>query len=181
MKVRNVHTRSIPATIDCAAPLLDGLAGADDRLWPHDRWPAMRLDRPLAVGAKGGHGPVRYSVAEYLPGRKVLFRFDPATGLMRGFAGSHWFELNVEPDGIVIRHVIEAHGGPGAVLRWLLLVRPMHDALIEDALDRAELVLLGRVRSPARWNWRVRLLRRLARRRRERSEKAANRTPPGNG
>ena len=40
-----------------AGRLLDGLSAADDRLWPKDRWPAMRFDRPLKVGARGGHGP----------------------------------------------------------------------------------------------------------------------------
>ena len=32
----------------------------------------MRLDRPIAAGAKGGHGPVRYHCTVRAPGR-VLF------------------------------------------------------------------------------------------------------------
>lgn len=163
MKIRNVHGRKIAASLERAAAVLDSLASSDDRLWPHDRWPSMRLDGPLGVGAKGGHGPVRYEVVEYQPGRKVVFRFHPTAGLMRGFNGCHWFELNEEPGGIVLRHVIEAEGRFAPALRWCFLVRPLHDALLEDALDRAETALTGNVNSPARWSWRVRLLRRLAR------------------
>jgi len=44
--------------------------------------------------------------------------------------------------------------------------RPLHDALAEDALDKAERALLGGVKRPARWTWRVRLPRSLMRRRR---------------
>jgi len=45
--------------------LLGSLASEQDRLWPSQAWPAMRLNRPLAVGAAGGHGPVRYVVTGY--------------------------------------------------------------------------------------------------------------------
>jgi hypothetical protein len=166
MKIRSLHARSIPASLEAAGKLLDGLASDDDRLWPRDRWPAMRLDRPLGVGARGGHGPVRYEVVEYVPGQKVVFRFDPAAGLMRGVRGGHRWELSEVAGGVELRHVIEAEGGLGPALRWLLLVRPLHDALIEDALDRAQDALTGGDKRPARWSLRVRLLRRLARRRR---------------
>jgi hypothetical protein len=45
-------------------------------------------------------------------------------------------------------------------LRWALIVRPIHDALIEDALDRME-VGLDPVAQPRReWSAWVRLLRR---------------------
>jgi hypothetical protein len=164
MKIWSLHARCIPASLEFAGKLLDGLAGADDRLWPHDRWPPMRLDRPLGVGAKGGHGPVRYEVVEYVPGRKVAFRFDAGAGLMRGVRGGHRWELSETPDGVELRHVIEAEGGLAPALRWHLLVRPLHDALIEDALDRAENALAGTAKPPARWSLRVRFLRRLARR-----------------
>ncbi len=64
MRIRNVHTRALDATAAEVGALLDGLAGPDDRLWPNGRWPAMRLDGPLEPGSRGGHGPVRYAVAE---------------------------------------------------------------------------------------------------------------------
>jgi len=42
----------------------------------------------------------------------------------------------------------------------LLIVRPLHDALVEDSLDKAQLHLRGKVARDRRWSARVRLLRR---------------------
>jgi hypothetical protein len=52
--IRNVHERVLDAAPSEAGALIDGLAGEHDRLWPSERWPAMRLDRPLAVGRAAG-------------------------------------------------------------------------------------------------------------------------------
>ncbi|WP_372448549.1 hypothetical protein [Streptomyces durocortorensis] len=52
--------------------------------------------------------------------------------------------------------------GP-ARLTWPLVWRPLHDALLEDSLDRAERACTGAVENPARRGSYVRLLRRLAR------------------
>jgi hypothetical protein len=134
MQVRNVHRRTLGST-DVLAALIDGLAGPDDRLWPGDLWPPMRLDRPLQVGARGGHGPIRYQVEEYEPGRYVRFRFERP----RGFDGYHEFSRlggPERPDELV--HAIHARMHGLARVTWPLLYRPLHDALIEDALDRAQ-------------------------------------------
>jgi hypothetical protein len=40
-----------------------------------------------------------------------------------------------------------------------LVFRPLHDALIEDSLDRAEHAVTGIVARPARWSGTVRQLR----------------------
>ncbi len=165
MRIRNVHRRRIAASLSRAGALLDSLAGPDDRLWPHDRWPPMRLDRPLAIGACGGHGPVYYRVSAYSPGCRVAFDFDPARGLMRGLRGHHAFELSEDCDEVVLEHVLEAEGSLRDALRWFLMVRPLHDALIEDALDRADCALVGNTPPPERWSRWVLLLRWLARRR----------------
>jgi len=93
--VLNIHTRELHTSREAVGALLDSLASKQDLLWPLDRWPAMRLDRPLQVGAVGGHGPIRYRVEWYEPGRAVLFRF---TG-MRGFHGSHGFEVKDSAPG----------------------------------------------------------------------------------
>jgi hypothetical protein len=50
--------------------LIDSPAGPHDGLWARDLWPEMRFDRPLVVGADGGHGPVLYAVEAYEPGRR---------------------------------------------------------------------------------------------------------------
>src|SRR5664280_1614566 len=74
--VNNRHQRTLSARPAVVGQLIDGLAGHEDRLWPTEQWPAMCLDRPLGVGARGGHGPVRYCVEAYTPGEAIRFRFE---------------------------------------------------------------------------------------------------------
>lgn len=155
MMVRNIHERALQAPLDQVGRLLDGLACEDDRLWPRDRWPPMRLDRPLAVGAKGGHGPIRYTVEDYAPGTSVQFRFTAP----RGFHGTHSFTLEPLNSGAVrLRHALMMQTEGRARLTWPLVFRPLHDALVEDAFDRAErsLGLPSRERG---WSLTVRVLR----------------------
>ncbi|HET9449458.1 MAG TPA: hypothetical protein VFO83_01175, partial [Aggregicoccus sp.] len=161
-EVRNVHQRLFAVPPERLAPLLDSLSSRNDRLWPLEQWPRMRFDRPLGVGASGGHGPIRYDVERYEPGRAVVFRFRAP----RGFHGTHALFVEDAEGGATLRHVLEMDTRGPALVSWPLLFRPLHDALIEDALDKAELALLGRVEHPARWSWRVKLLRSLLRRRR---------------
>jgi hypothetical protein len=128
-------------------PLLESWGGDDDRLWPADRWPATRLDGPLQVGTTGGHGPVRYEVAEYEPGRRLVFDLRAP----RGLDGRLLFEA----DGNVLRHVIEADLHGAMKIAWPLVLQPIHDALIGDLLDRAAGT------PPRPFSLRVRLFRRL--------------------
>jgi hypothetical protein len=162
MLVRNVHSRELNISFERAAPLIDRLASPDDILWPRDRWPPMRFDRPFQVGAQGGHGPIRYQIEEYKPGRRVRFRFRrPA-----GFNGGHYFGVeSTAADRVKLSHVLEMDATAGARLSWPLVFRPLHDALIEDALDRAETFADGKPREP-HWSVSVRTLRWLLRRRR---------------
>ncbi|MBF6329233.1 SRPBCC family protein [Nocardia transvalensis] len=156
MGVVNVHSRRLPATEAEVGALIDTLASEHDKLWPVGRWPTMRFDGPLKVGAVGGHGPVRYTVDQYEPGRWVRFRF---TG-PRGFDGFH--EYTIHPDGngtVVLRHLLAIHARGPARLTWPLLWRWLHDACVEDSLDRAEQAVTGAVARPARWNAVVRMLR----------------------
>ncbi|MGI5219319.1 SRPBCC family protein [Nocardia sp. CA-290969] len=154
----NIHRRHLPVPASEVGALLDTLAGEDDALWPIHRWPPMLFDRPLSEGAAGGHSPIRYTVEYYVPGRWVRFRF---TG-PRGFNGFHEFTVHPTPDGTELTHqlVMDAHGP--ARLTWPLIFRCLHDACLEDSLDRAERTLTGAVARPARWSVRVRLLRRIA-------------------
>ncbi len=157
MKVDNVHERVLPAPAAMAGALIDSLASPHDLLWPRDRWPAMVLDRPLGIGAAGGHAQIRYVVEEYEPSRSVRFRF---TG-PRGFEGHHCFEVEeIAPDRCRLRHVVDMRVTGWARLLWLVGVRSLHDALIEDALDRAEAHVGGR---PAghKWSLWVRVLKRI--------------------
>ncbi|MER6998203.1 SRPBCC family protein [Streptomyces sp. NPDC000410] len=156
MPVHNVHERLLPMRAAEVGDLLDTLSGgASDRLWPHQAWPAMEFDRPLSAGAAGGHGPVRYTVAAYVPGTWVRFTFSGP----RGFHGFHEYAvLPVDDEHTMLRHTLSMRVSGIARLSWPLAYRWLHDALLEDSLDRA-----GHRRHRARWTMYVRFLRALAR------------------
>jgi hypothetical protein len=143
--IRNVHERTLAATPEEVGALIDSLSSPGDRLWPSARWPAMRLDAPLARGARGGHGPIRYWVESYEPGARVVFRFEHASRLV----GTHRFELEpASGRGTVLRHVAEGRPYGWMRLGWPLCFRWLHDAAVEDALDRAQAELAGRAWEP---------------------------------
>jgi hypothetical protein len=160
--VRSVHSREFVATPAQVGALLDGLASEHDRLWPRETWPPMVLDRPLGVGATGGHGPIRYVVDDYEAGRRVRFRFLAP----EGFTGTHAFDAaEVRPGLVRLRHTIAMRvSGAGRVL-WPLAIRPLHDALVEDLLDQAEAQVGGQPRNACQWSAWVRFLRGIFRRR----------------
>lgn len=155
--VRNVHERRIHAPAEVFADLLERLGGDDDVLFPAPAWMPMVLDRPLAVGADGGHGPIRYWVSDYEPGRRVRFTFHRELGL----DGYHEFTIVPErPHQSRLRHVVQVSLHGRARVLWPIAIRWLHDAVLEDLLDNAERAATGRVRRPARWSWWVRQLRR---------------------
>lgn len=154
-KVLNVHSRLLPAGDADAETLLRSLASHEDRLWPGDKWWPQHFEGGLRPGSKGGHGPVKYKVESVEP-RKVLFRF-PRRGW---FQGTHAMELRRTAGGTELVHTLEGRTvGVGRVL-WPLVVRPLHDALLEDLMDRAEASLGQRPAPPAKHSWYVRHLRR---------------------
>ena len=157
MQVHNVHERFVPAPTEAVGALLDTLGGAEDAVWPREQWWPMDLDRPLGEGAAGGHSDIRYAVETYQPGRRVVFRFDPVCGL----DGTHTFDVQPRPGGVLLRHVLTARALGGTRLLWPLVIRSIHDAVVEDAFDRVhERFVPGRQRTP--WSPYVRLLRRMA-------------------
>jgi hypothetical protein len=154
----NVHQRTLPVSARRIGQLVDEAAKRDSPLWPSDNWPPMILDRPLGVGAEGGHGMVRYACSAYQPGRLVEFTFVP--GFM--LRGTHTFEIldASQGDGCVLRHVLSVH--PRDVACWFgfhLAVRWLHNALMEDLLDRAATVVGHPPAKSAHWSVWVRLLR----------------------
>lgn len=155
MDVLNIHERTLDAEPVQAGALIDALTSRDDRLCPRGEWPPMTLDRPLGVGARGGHGPIRYDVAAYTPGASIRFRF---TG-PKGFDGFHGLDMEVGPGGqTVLRHTLKMKTRGWARLSWRLVYRPLHDALMEDALATAERSL-GLVPTIRPWSVWTRLIR----------------------
>ncbi|MFF8639533.1 SRPBCC family protein [Streptomyces sp. NPDC015345] len=154
--VRNEHERLFEAPAEEVGALLDRLSAEDDPVFPAPQWAPMTFDRPLGVGATGGHGPVRYAVTEYEPGRRVRFAFTPPD------EGFH--ELSVEPRGegrCLVRHVLEARQRGLDFLLWPTAVRPVHDSMMEELFDNIERVVAGGCARPVRWSPRLRLLNRL--------------------
>lgn len=129
----------------------------------------MRFDRALQNGAEGGHGPIRYHVTDYRPSSSIRFAFDrPA-----GFDGSHQFEvIPTGPSDCVLRHSLNMSVSGLARLTWPLVFRPLHNALIEDALGKAQGEVSRRESASPKWGPSVRtlrwLLRLVARRRAQR-------------
>ena len=159
VKVRNVHERRLSTSRSQVGVLIDSLATDGDLLWPKESWPSMRFDRPLGRGASGGHGPIRYFIESYEPGVRVRFRF---TG-PRGFDGTHGFESLPLSDGSnLLRHTLEMKARGPAAVTWPLVYRPLHNALIEDSLTKAE-KSLGQESKTRHWSLWVRVLRRVLR------------------
>ncbi|TWF76744.1 uncharacterized protein DUF2867 [Pseudonocardia hierapolitana] len=154
--VRNVHARIVHAPVEQVGPLLDRLGGPDDVLWPTPGWHPMLLDGPVAVGAAGGHGAIRYRVTGHEPGRTVEFEFTPGPGI------HGWHTFSVEPAGpdrTALRHVAEARFSGVMRLAWPLAVRWAHDAVLEELLDNAERAVGAEPVRPARRSAWVRVLR----------------------
>lgn len=150
MKVINIHQREMGYQPENVGALIDSLASHRDLLWPAHIWPKMEFDRPLATGAVGGHGPIRYRVEEYLPGKSVKFRF---TG-PKGFDGYHSYEIITRPgEPVILRHSVRMNTHGLAVLSWPLLFEPMHNALIEDSFTKAQVSLgqSGEIKPWSRW------------------------------
>lgn len=155
----SIHEREYPAPPSEVASLVASLSSKGDRLWPYERWPRMKLDSGLTLGGSGGHGPVRYRVESLDPTRKVVFRFTGPSG----FDGWHAFEV-IDLDGAttLLRHELRMRARGWARLTWPLFFHPLHDALLEEALDKAARELRTPPASPHRPRWWARLLRWLA-------------------
>lgn len=138
MEVHNIHECEIEADPVQVGALIDSLASKEDRLWPNQMWPRMEFEHSLGVGAKGGHGPIRYIVEEYTPSESIKFRFIGP----KGFDGFHGYEIVAGSNmATVLRHTVKMNTRGSAILSWALIYRPMHDALIEDSLTTAQVSL----------------------------------------
>ncbi|WP_330179724.1 SRPBCC family protein [Nocardia sp. NBC_01503] len=154
----NIHQRELPVPAQQVGTLLDTVAEPGNSVWPADHWPALTMDQPLRVGADGGHGTIRYACTAYEPGRAVEFTFAPSMP----FVGAHTFEIvDRGENGCVIRHLVVAQARETrGWLLWTLAIRWLHDAVIEELLDRVATEVGCPPIEPARWSPWVRMLRR---------------------
>ncbi|SHL79836.1 DUF2867 domain-containing protein [Streptomyces yunnanensis] len=158
--VRDAHTRIVQAPAEVVGALIDRLGGQPDPLFPTPVWPPMRFDRPLGVGADGGHGFVRYRVAAYEPGRRIRFAFTPDPS--GEDTGHH--EVTVHPlgaDRCRVDHVLESRLPLARRIVWHLAIRAVHGTVVEELFDNLERAATGRLGAPVRRSPRVRLLNRL--------------------
>jgi len=131
--------------------------------------PQARPIRAARRRVRGKTGPVRYVVDRYVPSRRVRFRFTAP----QGFHGFHGFEFEMNNEVATLRHVLEMDVSGLALFSWPLLFRPLHDALIEDALTIAQ----GKDLPSGEWSRYVKVLRRIMARSGSAAETQAVRAP----
>ena len=155
MKVLNIHKRILHQPKSKVSELLKTLSTENDKIWP-SKWPRMKFKTGIQVGAKGGHGPIRYTVEKYNPDEIIQFRFSKPSGLN----GIHKFEITeISDKQTEIKHTIDMDTEGTGTLLWIFAIRSLHDALIEDGLDNFENNFSGDLKS-SEWSLWVRFLRR---------------------
>ena len=124
-------------------------------VWPNKHWPAMKFKGGMKLGAKGGHGPIRYAVEKYDPHATIQFRFTSPLG----FNGIHKFDVKELSDRQTeVTHVIDMKTNMRGAFIWLFAVKSLHNALVEDGLDKLENHFSEEEKSTM-WNLWVRVLR----------------------
>lgn len=155
MKVSNIHRRILNQPKKRIVELLETLATENDKIWPTEKWPPMKFKNGIRMGAKGGHGPIRYSVEKYDSNEIIQFRFSHP----KGFNGIHKFEIKeLSETQTEIQHTIDMRTHGKGTITWLLAVRSLHNALIEDAFDKVENNFSSAKKS-TEWNLWVKMLR----------------------
>lgn len=158
--MRNVQSRVIEAPAEVVGALLNDFGSDADVLWPKPQWGEAKLDRGLEPGSTGGHGPIRYTVTEFEPGKRVRLQFDPTIGIV----GYH--ELRVAPRGAgrsEMTHIVDGRVTGRMRLLWPVVVRWGHEAVLHDLLDNAELAATGKLAAgKSRWSPWVRFLRKVS-------------------
>ncbi len=155
MKVLNIHKRIIKQPKEKVTEVLKTLATESDKIWPKEKWLEMKFKDGIKVGAKGGHGPIRYSVEKYNPDEIIQFRFSKP----EGFNGIHKFEITeLDTHTTEIKHTIDMNTTGKGTYNWLFAVRSLHNALLEDGLDKLENNFSTEQKS-TNWNFWVKFLR----------------------
>ena len=157
MKVINIHKRTIHQPKDKISKILNSLSTNNDQLWPKEKWPPMIFRKGLMEGATGGHRPIKYSIKKYIPGILLEFKFIKPDGLI----GIHKFEITeIENDKTEIKHTIDMTVSGKGIFIWYIAVKWLHNALLEDCMDKAENNFLTE-KKKTEWNLWVLFLRRI--------------------
>jgi hypothetical protein len=135
LKVLNIHSRIINEPLANISELLKSLSLENDRIWPIEKWPAMKFKEGIFVGSKGGHGPIRYSVEKYDLNKIIQFSFISP----KEFIGIHAFEVfKISEFQSQIKHTIDMNVKGKGIFFWYFAILHLHNALIEDAFDKIE-------------------------------------------
>lgn len=155
MKVINIHSRIINQPINKIAELFETLSTETDKIWPKEKWPEMKFKDHIKVGAKGGHGPIKYAVEKYKPNKIIQFRFSKPIG----FNGIHKFEINeLADEKTEIKHTVDMNTVGKGTLIWILAIRSLHNSLIEDGFDKLE-NNFSQNKQSSKWNFWVKFIR----------------------
>lgn len=157
MKVTNIHKREIKQPKDKIEALFKTLSSENDMILATHKWSPMVLNNGLKIGSKGGHGQIRYFVTAYQPDEFIQFEF---TG-PQGFEGFHKFEITAIDSNLTeLKHTIEMNTVGLATLKWTFAFHWLHDAFIEDALDKVENHFSSEKKT-SKWSIWVRILRQI--------------------
>lgn len=169
MRILNIHKRIINQPKIRVSGILETLSTQNDRIWPKEKWPAMKFTNGIQIGAKGGHGPIRYSVEKYNPNEIIQFRFSKP----KGFNGIHKFEIKELTDNQTeIKHTLDMNAKGKALLIWILTIRSLHNALIEDGFDKVENYFSQDLKL-TKWNVWVKFMRKqIAKKQKAKSERS---------
>jgi hypothetical protein len=138
--------------------IIDTFADDDSILWPVEVWPRDRFESKLALNACGGHGGTRYSVAEYVPGHFLKFEFT----FPKSYHGFHSFRLTqVKNQQWLLEHNTFIKTNVWKWFLWVMLISPVHNALIQDAFDKAEKYASTNLLFLSKWPLRVYFIRHL--------------------
>lgn len=155
MKVINIHTRILNQPKRKISDLLETLSFKNDKMFPIEKWPRMKLNEGLKIGSMGGHGPIGYIVQKYFIGTLIEFKFTKPSG----FKGIHRFDITaLDHNKTEIKHTIEMETSGTGTAIWLFAVRWLHDALLEDSFDKVENHFLTE-KKKTEWNIWVKILR----------------------
>mgnify|MGYP000008778943 FL=1 len=155
MQVVNIHRRIIKQPKVEVVSLLKTLASQNDKVWPNKKWPRIQFKGGLKVGAKGGHGIIRYKVEQCDFENLIGFKFYKP----KGFNGIHKIEIEpIDAFSTEIKHSILMTTEGLATLKWIFVIRWLHDALIENAFDNIE-NNFSDVKAYTKWSHWVRLWR----------------------